>query len=119
MTFLGDHTKNNNILKSSNLKVKSNFLLYNDFSPLKIKRCSINKKAATFLQRYHTERTNQLSYYLAGLIEGDGSIILRKGIKKRLHQKSYLLLVKKSLKCMKGYKVFLIQDQLIPKNRNM
>lgn len=27
----------------------------------------------------HTKTTNQLGYYLAGLIEGDGSIILRKG----------------------------------------
>lgn len=27
----------------------------------------------------HTETTNQLSYYLAGLIEGDGSILVRKG----------------------------------------
>lgn len=76
MTYLGDNTKNRSILKSRN--VNSKCLLYNAFSPLKIKSYSFNKTGIS-LQRYHTERTNQLSYYLAGLIEGDGSIILRKG----------------------------------------
>jgi hypothetical protein len=76
LTYLGDNTKNRSILKSRN--VNSKCLLYNAFSPLKIKSYSFNKTGIS-LQRYHTERTNQLSYYLAGLIEGDGSIILRKG----------------------------------------
>jgi hypothetical protein len=31
------------------------------------------------VRRLHTETTNQLGYYLAGLIEGDGSILVRKG----------------------------------------
>jgi len=97
LTFLGDHTKNNNILQSSNLKVKSKISLYNDFSPLKIKRCSINKQA-TPLRRYHTERTNQLSYYLAGLVEGDGSIILRKGDKEKISPKFVFTFSKKELK---------------------
>lgn len=30
-------------------------------------------------KHYYASTTNQLGYYLAGLIEGDGSIILRKG----------------------------------------
>jgi len=32
-------------------------------------------------RKHHTGATNQLGYYIAGLIEGDGSIILRKGEK--------------------------------------
>lgn len=31
------------------------------------------------VRKLHTGTTNQLGYYIAGLIEGDGSIILRKG----------------------------------------
>lgn len=31
------------------------------------------------VRKLHTGTTNQLGYYLAGLIEGDGSIIVRKG----------------------------------------
>ena len=31
------------------------------------------------VKRLYTETTNQLSYYLAGLIEGNGSILVRKG----------------------------------------
>lgn len=31
------------------------------------------------VKRLHTGTTNQLGYYLAGLIEGDGSILVRKG----------------------------------------
>lgn len=31
------------------------------------------------VRRLHTGTTNQLGYYLAGLIEGDGSILVRKG----------------------------------------
>ncbi|UYZ01805.1 LAGLIDADG family homing endonuclease (plasmid) [Peribacillus frigoritolerans] len=97
MTFLGDHTKNNNIPQSSNLKVKPKISLYNDFSSLKIKRSSINKQA-TLLRRYHTERTNQLGPYLAGLVEGDGSIILRKGDKEKISPKFVFTFGKKELK---------------------
>jgi len=99
LTFLGDHTKNNNILQSSNLKVKSKVSLYNDFSSLKIKRSGINKQT-TLLRRYHTqrERTDQLSYYLAGLVEGDGSIILRKGDKEKISPKFVFTFGKKELK---------------------
>ena len=35
----------------------------------------------------HTGITNQLGYYLAGLIEGDGSIILRKGQREKISPK--------------------------------
>jgi len=39
------------------------------------------------VRRLHTGTTNQLGYYLAGLIEGDGSIILRKGEKEKISPK--------------------------------
>ena len=97
MTFLGDHTRNSSILKSSNLKVKSKFLLHNDFSPLKVKRCTLNERSV-HLQRYHTDRINQLGYYLAGLIEGDGSIILRKGDKEKTSPKFVFTFGKNELK---------------------
>ena len=35
----------------------------------------------------HTGTINQLGYYLAGLIEGDGSIILRKGQREKISPK--------------------------------
>lgn len=55
MTYIGNHTKNNK------------FKLYSIF---------ITKGV---VRRLHTGTTNQLGYYLAGLIEGDGSILVRKG----------------------------------------
>lgn len=97
MTFLGGYTKNSSILKSSNLNVKSNLGLYNDFSPLKVKRCTLNEQSV-HLQRYHTYRTNQLGYYLAGLIEGDGSIILRKGVKEKTSPKIVFTFSKNELR---------------------
>jgi len=39
------------------------------------------------VRRLHTGTTNQLGYYLAGLIEGDGSIILRKGEREKISPK--------------------------------
>lgn len=35
-------------------------------------------------RKLHTSASNQLGYYLAGLIEGDGSIILRKGEREKI-----------------------------------
>lgn len=96
MTFLGDHTQNSKIFKSNDSKVESN-LLYNAFSPLKVKRCSL-KGHSVRLQRYHTNGTNQLGYYLAGLIEGDGSIILRKGDKEKTSPKFVFTFGKNELK---------------------
>ena len=44
--------------------------------------------AGIITRNYHTEATNhQLSYYLTGLIEGDGSIILRKGDREKISPK--------------------------------
>ena len=39
------------------------------------------------IRKQHTWTTNQLGYYLAGLIEGDGSIILRKGQREKISPK--------------------------------
>jgi hypothetical protein len=38
-------------------------------------------------RKLHTSVSNQLGYYLAGLIEGDGSIILRKGEREKISPK--------------------------------
>lgn len=38
-------------------------------------------------RKLHTSTSNQLGYYLAGLIEGDGSIILRKGEREKISPK--------------------------------
>ena len=40
-----------------------------------------------FIRHYTKDSVNLLGYYLAGLIEGDGSIILRKGIREKISPK--------------------------------
>jgi hypothetical protein len=45
----------------------------------------------------HTGTTNQLGYYLAGLIEGDGSIILRKGEREKISPKIVFTFGKKEI----------------------
>lgn len=40
-----------------------------------------------FIRKHHTGTTNQLGHYLAGLIEGDGSIIFRKGEREKISPK--------------------------------
>jgi len=57
----------------------------------------------------HTGITNQLGFYFAGLIEGDGYIILRQGERENISpppKKSVLLLVKMRFLCMKNYRRF-------------
>lgn len=76
MTYLGNHTKN-----KLDLKLISSKRLYN-------RSLLINKSLVKFIVRkHHTITTNQLGYYLAGLIEGDGSIILRKGEREKISPK--------------------------------
>jgi len=62
---LGNHTKNN----------KSKLYL-TKFNPFYTKKGMV--------RRLHTGTTNQLGYYLAGLIEGDGSIIIRQGEREKI-----------------------------------
>ena len=96
MTFLGHHTKN---------KYDLNLTYLNDISPLRqIHNRISNKSLSTMVlgdslhevkvslvkslvRKVHTETTKQLGYYLAGLIEGDGSIILRKGEREKISPK--------------------------------
>jgi len=69
LTYLRDHLKN---IRKPACKTH---LLSGLFYSLKT-----NIKCRNIVAReLHTETKNQLDYYLAGLIEGDGSIILRKG----------------------------------------
>lgn len=80
LTYLGNHTKNLKGSLLSKLNVK-NFLLYNEeLAPSSLRLLKMNNRFLVGARiSYHTGNTNQLSYYIAGLIEGDGSIILRKG----------------------------------------
>ena len=45
----------------------------------------------------HTGTINQLGYYLAGLIEGDGSIILRQGEREKISPKIVFTFGKKEI----------------------
>ena len=81
MIYVGQHTKNNKS-KLYLTKFKIPLKGAHFYSPL------VNKISFKFNPFYykmgmvrglHTETTNQLGYYLAGLIEGDGSILVRKG----------------------------------------
>lgn len=76
MTYLGNHTIIKRSLKPTcfNLKAPLKGTLRSNRSLL-MKISQINPKA----RKLHTLTKNQLGHYLAGLIEGDGSIILRKG----------------------------------------
>lgn len=80
LTFLGNHTKNT---KDNALRAACNFqapLFNNSFSYL--------NKGSGYVQRYcSVSHSNMLGYYLAGLIEGDGSIILRKGDREKISPK--------------------------------
>jgi len=83
LTFLGDHTKIKWGLKLTN---------YNNKAPLKgtffSKRLPLNKSLVkSMVRNFHTGTDNQLGYYIAGLIEGDGSIILRKGEREKISPK--------------------------------
>ena len=80
MTYSGNHTKNCRVIQINNLNVKRPF--YKNFCSLKI----INKFKVS-VRRYHLGIRSSLGYYLAGLIEGDGSIILRKGERERTSPK--------------------------------
>lgn len=86
MIFLGDHTKNFKVVLLSKVKVKNLRAggLSNKEFAYSLKR---NFFTGTIRRIYHTNNINQLGYYLAGLIEGDGSIILRKGDREKTSPK--------------------------------
>lgn len=70
MIYLGNHTKNKCGLKLTSFK-----------APLKERMVKLT------VRNIHTGTTNQLGYYLAGLIEGDVSIILRQGKREKISPK--------------------------------
>jgi hypothetical protein len=86
LIFLGDHTKNFKVVLLSKVKVKNLRAggLSNKEFAYSLKR---NFFTGTIRRIYHTNNINQLGYYLAGLIEGDGSIILRKGDREKTSPK--------------------------------
>nr|YP_010044487.1 hypothetical protein J6816_mgp04 [Tolypocladium guangdongense]QPF24431.1 hypothetical protein [Tolypocladium guangdongense] len=78
MTFLGNHTKILTLCKLNYKGVKTYSYLYNNRLYIISKLNQLNSTNAN---------NHQLGYYLAGLIEGDGSIILRKGEKESVSPK--------------------------------
>lgn len=96
MTFLGNHTKNKPrfMLTYFNLRLSlQNYRLSNkslftsvtgNYSPKDTFRVNLVTPST---RKLHTSVYNQLGYYLAGLIEGDGSIILRKGEREKISPK--------------------------------
>ena len=84
MTYIGHHTKNKWGLKLISFNFRAS--LYGNFLS---KRLPFAKKSLSKLKvRYlHTTTNDPLGYYLAGLIEGDGSIILRKGESEKISPK--------------------------------
>lgn len=89
MTFLGDHTKN---------KLSDQLILLSDNFKFKSEKYINNKQQRIIYREYHTGKTSQLGYYIAGLIEGDGSIILRKGKREKISPKIVFTFGKKELK---------------------
>ena len=83
MTYLGSHTKKFRVIKPKNLNVNTS--LYNQ------SLFNIKNKFMFSVRKHHTYTINQLGYYIAGLIEGDGSIILRKGEREKISASSLLL----------------------------
>jgi len=75
LTLLGDPTNKTIALKLTRIYPTS---------PLHTVKVNLDK---FLVRKVHTITTGQLGYYLAGLIEGDGSIILRKGEREKISPK--------------------------------
>ena len=80
--YIGHHTKNKCELKLTSFTSNVNATCLSKGLPLK------ERLVKSIVRTIHTGTTNQLGYYLAGLIEGDGSIIVPKTIR---NQKGKLL----------------------------
>ena len=78
---MGRHTKNKSGLKLTPLTSHVKSTCLSKVLPLK------ERTVKGIFRTIHTGTTNQLGYYLAGLIEGDGSIILRKNEKEKTSPK--------------------------------
>ena len=79
--YIGHHTKNKCGLKLTSFTSHVNATCLSKGLPLK------ERLVKSIVRTIHTGTTNQLGYYLAGLIEGDGSIILRKGQREKISPK--------------------------------
>lgn len=79
--YIGHHTKNKCGLKLTSFTSHVNATCLSKGLPLK------ERLVKSIVRTIHTGTTNQLGYYLAGLIEGDGSIILRKGEREKISPK--------------------------------
>lgn len=73
LTYIGNHTKNTTYMWQTYLNTKT-YLQRAYFCSHLVNRSMIKRT----VRKFHTKTTNQLGYNLAYLIEGDGSIILRK-----------------------------------------
>jgi len=81
LTYLGNHTKNKCGLKLTSFTSHVKGTCLSKGLPLK------ERMVKWTVRTIHTGITNQLGYYLAGLIEGDGSIILRQGEREKTSPK--------------------------------
>ena len=81
LTYIGHHTKNKCGLKLTPSTSYVNGTCLSKGLPLK------RRLVKLIVRNIHTGTINQLGYYLAGLIEGDGSIILRKGQREKISPK--------------------------------
>ena len=81
MTNIGHHTKNKCGLKITSFTSHVKGTCLSKGLPLKERMVKLTVRSI------HTGITNQLGFYLAGLIEGDGSIILRKGEREKISPK--------------------------------
>ena len=93
---MGNHTKSPEGSLLSNLKVKTPLSYnYHYFFPhpqawgrgIGYTHPRSNGFLTSIRTHHSSAGSNQLGYYLAGLIEGDGSIILRKGEKEKISPK--------------------------------
>ena len=98
MTNLGDHTKN---------KLSDQLRLLSDNFKFKFEKYINNKQQRILYRKYHTGKTSQLGYYIAGLIEGDGSIILRKGNNEKVSPKIVFTFGKNEIKMYEKLQVIL------------
>jgi len=81
LTDIGHHTKNKCGLKLTPSTSYVNGTCLSKGLPLK------RRLVKLIVRTIHTGTIYQLAYYLAGLIEGDGSIILRKGQREKISPK--------------------------------
>ena len=91
LTDIGHHTKNKWGLKLTPSTSYVNGTCLSKGLPLK------RRLVKLIVRTIHTGTIYQLGYYLAGLIEGDGSIILRQGEREKISPKIVFTFGKKEI----------------------